>query len=275
MHGPLSSGAGPIVFTEVLRRGATLNLRNDPDSRVLDLWRHFHGGQNTINISVDHLAAGSGNTLTLNTLAGNTVTGNGGLSFNVTGGHGYSLGIGYLSAQGNSLALNPTTASVAVTTLDLGQLTWDQAATLGGSSTGNTIGSIVSSGGNGGDNAYSNAVTVTGGKWAITGASTYTEPTLVTGGELILSGTNSYSGITTVNGGTLLVTNNTALADGTSLTVGAGGVFVFDPSLGTSPVGGSAIAGASISAVPEPGTLVLLLAALGSAVACYRRSKRS
>jgi len=50
-------------------------------------------------------------------------------------------------------------------------------------------------------------------------------------GALILSGSNSYTGGTTVEAGTLYVTNAVAIADGTSLTVGGGGVFVFDPSL--------------------------------------------
>ena len=49
-------------------------------------------------------------------------------------------------------------------------------------------------------------------------------------GQLILSGTDSYTGGTTVTGGTLYVTNSSALPDGTSLTVGAGGILIFDPS---------------------------------------------
>ena len=49
-------------------------------------------------------------------------------------------------------------------------------------------------------------------------------------GQLILSGTDNYTGGTTVSGGTLYVTKSSALPDGSSLTVGAGGVFIFDPS---------------------------------------------
>jgi autotransporter-associated beta strand protein len=51
-----------------------------------------------------------------------------------------------------------------------------------------------------------------------------------TDGTVILSGADSYAGGTVVNAGTLIVTNAGALPDGTSLTVGAGGLFVFDPS---------------------------------------------
>ena len=60
-----------------------------------------------------------------------------------------------------------------------------------------------------------------------------------------------------VSGGTLYVTNSSALADGTSLTVGAGGVFIFDPSVigAGSPL---AVPAGGIAAVPEPGTLGLL-----------------
>ena len=54
-------------------------------------------------------------------------------------------------------------------------------------------------------------------------------------GALILSGSNDYSGGTTVNAGTLYVTNSDALPDGTSLTVGPGGTFVFDPSATVAP----------------------------------------
>ena len=91
----------------------------------------------------------------------------------------------------------------------------------------------------------------------------------VNSGELILSGTNSYSGGTIVDAGTLAVTSNTALPAGTSLTVGAGGTFIFDPSFTGSPVTGGAVS-AGVAAVPEPSTIVLLLAALWSAAA-YRR----
>ena len=49
-------------------------------------------------------------------------------------------------------------------------------------------------------------------------------------GSLALTGVNSYSGGTVVSDGTLIVANAKALPDGTSLTIGAGGTFLFDPS---------------------------------------------
>ena len=50
-------------------------------------------------------------------------------------------------------------------------------------------------------------------------------------GQLILSGTGSYTGGTFVEGGTLYMTSSTAIANDSNLTVGAGGTFVFDPSV--------------------------------------------
>jgi fibronectin-binding autotransporter adhesin len=85
-------------------------------------------------------------------------------------------------------------------------------------------------------------------------------------GQLVLSGVNTYGGQTVVNAGTLVVDSTTALPDGTSLIVGQGASSLFAPA-----VAGPA---AAVSAVPEPGTLVLLLAALWSAMACHRFSKR-
>ena len=66
-------------------------------------------------------------------------------------------------------------------------------------------------------------------------------------GTLNLSGTNTYSGGTTVLAGVLQVDSADALPDGTSLTVAAGGVFVFDPGQATSS--GSAVEIAAVPAV--------------------------
>ena len=65
-------------------------------------------------------------------------------------------------------------------------------------------------------------------------------------GTVVLSGANSYTGGTTVAAGTLVVTQSSAIAAGTSLTVGAGGVFIFDPSSGTTS---SAVAAAATPVV--------------------------
>jgi autotransporter-associated beta strand protein len=117
------------------------------------------------------------------------------------------------------------------------------------------------------------------------------------GGILILSGVNTFSGGTTVAAGTLVVTSSTALPNDSSLTVDAGGIFVFDPSAATtadssdnagltSTAGGVQICDAAdlqpsllqyahvgevvVIAVPEPGTFTLLLIA-GLSVFLARR----
>ena len=97
-------------------------------------------------------------------------------------------------------------------------------------------------------------------------------------GSLILSGTdNTYTGGTYVESGTLYVNNTGAIQDGSSLIVGAGGTFLYDPTAGGAanvPAVTVKASDRSLAPVPEPGTFVLLLAALWSAVACYRFSKR-
>jgi autotransporter-associated beta strand protein len=111
---------------------------------------------------------------------------------------------------------------------------------------------------------YSNSGTLSG-----TGGLTLTGP-----GTLILSGSNTCSGGTNVEAGTLEILSNSALPDETSLTVGAGGVFIFDPSL----AGASVTNSAATAAVPEPGTLILLaVGALGLAAfgLRWRRATRT
>ncbi len=82
-------------------------------------------------------------------------------------------------------------------------------------------------------------------------------------GELILSGTSDYSGGTTIEGGTLCVTSSRALPDGSSLVIGADGVFIFEPSPAAAP------AHSAVAAVPEPSTLVLLATLVLSAWAVF------
>jgi autotransporter-associated beta strand protein len=57
---------------------------------------------------------------------------------------------------------------------------------------------------------------------------------------LILGGSDTYTGSTTVAAGKLIVTTASAFPAGTSLTIVAGGTFVFDPAYPSgSPVVGS------------------------------------
>ncbi|MGA2253061.1 MAG: PEP-CTERM sorting domain-containing protein [Thermoguttaceae bacterium] len=67
------------------------------------------------------------------------------------------------------------------------------------------------------------------------------------------------------------MTNPAALPEGMSLTVGAGGTFIFDPSVAGEPVAVSS--GAAVAAVPEPGTLMLAAAGALVAFAAWRRAR--
>ncbi len=94
-------------------------------------------------------------------------------------------------------------------------------------------------------------------------------------GTLILSGADSYDGGTSVAAGTLAITTASALPSGSSLVVGANGTFIFDPTATASPLSGSvpAISAGQVAAVPEPGTLALLTAALIGLVWGIRRRR--
>ena len=113
---------------------------------------------------------------------------------------------------------------------------------------------------------------------------------LTDAGTLVLSGTNNtYTGGTYTDHGTLVMDNGGAMPVNGNLVIGAGGTFLFDPSVGGALLSQAStdlsqpmsmavspqVRGATeIGVVPEPGTLVLLLAALGIAAACRRFSKR-
>ena len=90
------------------------------------------------------------------------------------------------------------------------------------------------------------------------------------GGSLILSGSDGYSGSTIVDAGTLVLTSSAALPTESILTVSAGGTVIFDPALAVaSPVRlsqGTEV----VSPVPEPETLVLLIAELVVGMAGWR-----
>ena len=115
---------------------------------------------------------------------------------------------------------------------------------------------------------YSNSGTLSG-----TGGLSLTGP-----GTLILSGSNTYGGGTNVDAGTLEALCASAIPDGTNLAVGAGGTFVFDPSLPGAISTFATSPGEVIAAVPEPSTLVLLAVGAIGIVGCgwrWRFSRRT
>jgi autotransporter-associated beta strand protein len=92
-------------------------------------------------------------------------------------------------------------------------------------------------------------------------------------GQLILSNpANDYTGGTVVESGTLIVSAAGALPDGSSLTIGAGGTLIFDPSVSGSPAV-MAIPAGRVEAVPEPSTLWLLIIGVSSFVLKRRWGK--
>ena len=100
--------------------------------------------------------------------------------------------------------------------------------------------------------------------------------TKVGSGTLTLSGTNTYTGGTTVNNGTLIATNSQAIADGTNLYVGDPASLALLPAAtvpaAAIPSAAPAMASA-VTAVPEPGTVALVAAAI-AVLAFYRRMRR-
>jgi autotransporter-associated beta strand protein len=94
-------------------------------------------------------------------------------------------------------------------------------------------------------------------------------------GNLILSNsTNSFGG-TVVDAGMLTVTTIGALPTNQSLEIDAGGTFVFDPLAAQNSELLAASPGGALAAVPEPGSLALLVAALCSAGIYCRFRRRS
>jgi len=173
----------------------------------------------------------------------------------------------------SSLGFSTTNgASYAISASGTATLTLDNlggSATISNSGGNNTIAAPITLESNLSVSASSGGILTIAG--AIRESGSGRSLTLSGNGDLILSGSNNYTGGTFVTAGTLDVTSNRSLPTGSSLTVGAGGTLVFDPSMAGSPV----VSSASTVAVPEPGTLALLTAAICGAIVCQRmRSRR-
>ncbi|MGO9112862.1 MAG: beta strand repeat-containing protein [Thermoguttaceae bacterium] len=187
------------------------------------------------------------------------------VSNSYTGGTTVSNGVLEL---GTSTAL-PSNSSVTLNggTLDLGGVD-QQVASLSDGTPGSG-GSIVNS--NTGVTSVLTLTPTTGSttfSGMIMGGGTLGAISLMLDGPatLVLAGTNTYTGGTDVGDGTLVLESNEAIADGSSLTVGADATLIFGPSLAGAP------AASTISPVPEPGTLALLLA--GAALLATYRKRR-
>ena len=152
---------------------------------------------------------------------------------------------------GNAIqvATGPGGASTLGTTLTAGTATFSGAITLG-----NGLDLTAPAGG---------TLLLSG---AIGGSGGLTKTGL---GLLVLSTSNSFTGGTTVDAGTLELLSSSALPAGTRLIVGKGGTVIFNPAVAGESATNSAVA----PAVPEPGTLVLLIAAAAALLVMYGRRR--
>ena len=243
-----------------------------------------NGGPNTMLMSFDNWGGnggnncvGIGNGATVNNwFPGVATNGNSDYTFNenaasytvedleVVVGNGIGSGV-----HGNL----PATSAVSITSgsmLDLNGIS-QSLASLSGDATGVVAlgGAMLIVGGNNASTTFAGTIADAGGASPSTGG----RLVKIGSGTLVLSGTDSYSGGTDVVSGTLVAATADAIPDDTSLTIGAGGTFIFDPSQAAAPVVGSAIAAGSASAVPEPGTLVLLVVGALAAFIAWRRRR--
>jgi autotransporter-associated beta strand protein len=185
------------------------------------------------------------------------------------------------TVQGGVLDIAGTGSSASATNVPAGVLRVDGAWSASGL---NVTQNSDGTGQGSGQLAGSGAIALTGSDgmyYNSTAASTFsgdiTAPSgglKVDNGTLVLSGTNNFAVGAAVLGGTLVLADNQALADGSSLTVGAGAAAYFNTSTGVAaPLAASP--GAVVAAVPEPGAVALLSVAGLVAVAVALRRRRS
>ena len=189
------------------------------------------------------------------------------------------------SATAITLDVNPSLAAVTFSGTNSFTISGSGTLTMGNSGAG--LGSVTVTGGS---QSIASALEISGGSLAVvvsnSGVLAISNNVSDDGdarsltlsgdgsGQLILSGTaNSYRGGTYVDQGTLYVQNSGAIPDASSLIIGAGGVFIFDPTM--TAAANEAVAGEAMSRVapvPKPGTLALLgVAAIVAAAAASRK----
>jgi len=187
------------------------NGQNDSTAQKLQLL-NSKGGNLLVNasstnttINVDR-ESGTGTNKTISFF--NAAIANGAV-LAVTGGNGYSLGLGTLAAGtgggAGNLTIAPTTANVTVGNVNnAGATGFAHTLILDGTSSGNTITGIIANSATG------------GGVLSLTkqNSSTWT-----------LSGVNTYTGATSINVGTLALSGSGAINANSAITVAAGATF--------------------------------------------------
>lgn len=186
--GTLGVGAASRI---ALFSGSNLALRSD-STATFSGTNGIAGLNNaTVGIDVNQLTgAGTNQILTISpgvTPVGNTVT------FNITGGNGYSLALGTLqniTGAATNITLNPTTANVSLGAYNaMNNGANNSTLTLGGTTTGNVVTGVIANQAAGSTGTGITAVTKTGSStWELQGANTYTGTTIVREGTLVLSG---------------------------------------------------------------------------------------
>jgi autotransporter-associated beta strand protein len=203
--------------------------------------------------------SGSGSILTLDAAAGGTLT----LANTASSTYGgVVIQAGTLKfASSAAMGNNPLTINGG--TLDLNGLASPQVASLAGSGgvieTSSGTSALVVDPPSGATAGYSGSIVNGAGLVSLV---------KMGAGTLILSGSDTYTGGTTVDAGILEVSSSNGLPYGGGLTVGSGGTLTFGPAgfatnFASSPAM-EPLASVAVSAVPEPGTLVLILAGLAS-----------
>ncbi len=196
----------------------------------------------TTNIDVNNNGTGTNGVVQLN---GIPTTGIGNVTFNITGGNGYSLHIASIFASGGAngtTLVNPTTASVTFGNISSITNNFAYNWQFDGTATGNAVIGAITNG--------SGPLSVTKANtsiWTLSGNNTYSGATAVNAGTLILSGTNTGAGATTVVGGTLQAGADGALNPNSAVTMtdAAAAVLDLNGKLGTiaSLAGGGPLGG--------------------------------
>jgi autotransporter-associated beta strand protein len=184
------------------------------------------------------------------------------VSGNITG-----AGNGLTETGAGLMALTGSNTYTGATTINGGTLQIGNGGTLGSLSTSSTIADNATLAFNRSDN-IAQGTQFTGSPINGSGGLVQLGP-----GMLTLDAANNYTGGTTVLDGTLVLANDEAIAEGTSLTVGDASAF--DPALVVPHVaaGFRTEPQSAITPVPEPGTLAILAAVLGTGMV-YRRTQR-
>ena len=214
---PETTANGPLT----LNNGSTVQLRGDTNVTFTGGNSIGGVGSATITLDVNQLtSAGTNNTLTLAPGGFSVLI----TTLNVTGGNGYTLGLGVLTdvnfqANANATTINPTTANVTVAGLG-GSTAWPHTFILGGTSTGNMVtGPIANASG-------TTTITKTGsGTWTIPAVNTYSGTTTISNGELIVATVFAGGGNFVVKDGAALGVTNKSTTSATigSLTLGVSG----------------------------------------------------